>query len=115
MENSEEINAVTDFIKNNSTNKELAEKNNEEVNLDFQQITSGDFGDSNSNEEDEMYDEAMNIVREAKKASASLLQRRLKIGYARAARLLDIMEANGAIGPGDGAKPREVFLGEESV
>ena len=111
----EEINAVTNFIKNNSANKELAEKNNEEVNLDFQQITSGDFGDSNSNEEDEMYDEAINTVREAKKASASLLQRRLKIGYARAARLLDIMEANGAIGPGDGAKPREVFLEEEQI
>ena len=50
------------------------------------------------------------MVAEAKKASASLLQRRLKVGYARAARLLDIMEAKGIIGPGDGAKPREVFI-----
>ncbi|MDP1718969.1 MAG: DNA translocase FtsK, partial [bacterium] len=46
---------------------------------------------------------------EAQKASASLLQRRLKVGYARAARLLDIMEDKGVIGPGDGAKPREVY------
>ena len=51
----------------------------------------------------------MQVVREAGKASASYLQRRLKVGYARAARLLDIMEARGIIGPGDGAKPREVF------
>jgi S-DNA-T family DNA segregation ATPase FtsK/SpoIIIE len=58
---------------------------------------------------DEMYDEAVEAVSAAKKASASLLQRRLKVGYARAARLLDLMEANGLIGPGDGAKPREVF------
>ena len=62
---------------------------------------------------DEMLDEAIAVVSEAKKASASLLQRRLKVGYARAARLLDLMEAQGLIGPGDGAKPRDVF--EEKI
>ncbi|MEK7578772.1 MAG: DNA translocase FtsK, partial [Patescibacteria group bacterium] len=50
------------------------------------------------------------IIFQAKKASASLLQRRLRIGYARAARLLDILEEKDFIGPGDGAKPREVYL-----
>ena len=59
---------------------------------------------------DDMYDEAVQVVAEAQKASASLLQRRLKVGYARAARLLDLMEEKGIIGPGDGAKPREVFI-----
>jgi S-DNA-T family DNA segregation ATPase FtsK/SpoIIIE len=59
--------------------------------------------------EDPLYPDALKIVREAKKASASLLQRRLKIGYARAARLLDIMESRGVVGPGKGAKPREVY------
>ena len=59
---------------------------------------------------DELLDEAIALVAEAKKASASLLQRRLKVGYARAARLLDLMEAAGLIGPGDGAKPRDVNL-----
>jgi len=48
-------------------------------------------------------------------ASASLLQRRLAVGYARAARLLDIMEEKGIVGPGDGAKPREVFLEKEPM
>ena len=57
-----------------------------------------------------MYDEAVATVRDAQKASASLLQRKLGVGYARAARLLDIMEENGVVGPGDGAKPREVFI-----
>ena len=52
---------------------------------------------------------SLRVVTEAQKASASLLQRRLKVGYARAARLLDIMENKGVIGPGDGAKPREVY------
>lgn len=60
--------------------------------------------------DDELYPDALQVVTEAEKASASLLQRRLKIGYARAARLLDIMEDKGIIGPGDGAKPREVYL-----
>lgn len=66
-------------------------------------------GDLEFEGEDSLYDEALRVVREAKKASASLLQRRLKVGYARAARLLDIMEARGMVGPGEGAKPREVF------
>ena len=66
-------------------------------------------------EEDPLYEEAKKVVVEAKKASASLLQRRLRIGYARAARLIDILEARGVVGPGEGAKPRKVYLfpGEE--
>ena len=60
--------------------------------------------------EDPMYDDAKEVVVRAGKASASLLQRRLKVGYARAARLLDILEENGVIGPGEGAKPRDVYL-----
>ncbi len=60
-------------------------------------------------EDDEMLPEAMVVVRQAGKASASLLQRRLRIGYARSARLLDLMEERGIIGPADGAKPRDVY------
>ena len=65
-------------------------------------------------EEDPLYEEAKRVVIEARKASASLLQRRLRIGYARAARLLDILEVRGVVGPGEGAKPREVYFGSES-
>ncbi len=59
---------------------------------------------------DDMYEEALKVVLESRKASASLLQRRLKVGYARAARLLDLMEERGVIGPVNGAKPREIYL-----
>lgn len=59
--------------------------------------------------DDELYSEARQIVEEAGKASTSFLQRKLRIGYARAARLIDILEEKGIIGPGDGAKPREVL------
>ena len=58
---------------------------------------------------DELYDEAVRIVVEMGKASTSTLQRRLRIGYGRAARLLDIMEEDGIVGPPDGSKPREVL------
>ncbi|MDD2758124.1 MAG: DNA translocase FtsK 4TM domain-containing protein [Patescibacteria group bacterium] len=62
-----------------------------------------------SDDKDVLFEEARAIVIESGKASASLLQRRMKVGYARAARLLDEMEEAGIVGPADGAKPREVF------
>ncbi|HTK05523.1 MAG TPA: DNA translocase FtsK 4TM domain-containing protein [Candidatus Eisenbacteria bacterium] len=68
-----------------------------------------DFG-YNGDGEDELLEEARDTVVRAGKASASYLQRRLKIGYARAARLLDLLEERGIIGPGDGAKPRQILV-----
>ena len=62
--------------------------------------------------EDPLYEEAKRLVIEARKASASLLQRRLRVGYARAARLIDMLEERGVVGPADGAKPREVYIDE---
>jgi S-DNA-T family DNA segregation ATPase FtsK/SpoIIIE len=56
-----------------------------------------------------MYDEAKRVVIEAGKASTSYIQRKLRVGYARAARLMDILEERGVIGPADGARPREVI------
>ncbi|MEJ0001588.1 MAG: DNA translocase FtsK [bacterium] len=67
--------------------------------------------DGDSEDDDEMYEEARAVVIEAGKASTSYLQRKLKLGYARAARLMDKLEERGVIGPGDGAKPREVLEG----
>jgi S-DNA-T family DNA segregation ATPase FtsK/SpoIIIE len=58
---------------------------------------------------DELYDEAVRVVCEMGRASTSTLQRRLRIGYGRAARLIDMMEQEGIVGPADGAKPREVL------
>lgn len=67
----------------------------------------------NPEEDDELYEEARDLVIEAGKASSSYLQRRLRVGYARAARLLDILEERDVVGPADGAKPREVFIKKE--
>ena len=63
--------------------------------------------------EDELFLEAKEIVIQAKKASTSLLQRRLRVGYSRAARLMDMLEERGVIGAQDGSKPREVLIQEE--
>jgi S-DNA-T family DNA segregation ATPase FtsK/SpoIIIE len=61
-------------------------------------------------EDDEMYEEAKKIIVDSGKASTSFLQRRLGLGYARAARIMDILEERGVIGPADGAKPRDVLI-----
>ncbi|MCK4918918.1 MAG: DNA translocase FtsK 4TM domain-containing protein [Candidatus Pacebacteria bacterium] len=63
--------------------------------------------------EDSLYDEAVELIRESNKASATFLQRKLRIGYSRAARLLDIMEDQGIVGPSRGAKPREIYVSSQ--
>jgi len=70
---------------------------------------SGDSGDDGEAEHDELYHDAVRLVIEFGKASTSLLQRRLRIGYGRAAHLIDLMEQDGIVGPADGPKPREVL------
>lgn len=114
----DEIKSVVSFIKKNNSPIEA-----ESSNINFEaagapENESNNGGSKNGaqnfddymadNDGDELMDEAIATVKEANKASASLLQRRLKVGYARAARLLDLMENAGLIGPGDGAKPRDI-------
>lgn len=65
--------------------------------------------------DDDLLGEARALVIRSQKASASFLQRRLRVGYARAARLLDLLEERGVIGPGDGAKPRDVLVPRDAV
>lgn len=66
--------------------------------------------DLDGNGDDDLYKDAIRVVIDSGKASASLLQRRLRVGYARAARLIETMEEQGIIGPADGARPREVLI-----
>lgn len=72
-------------------------------------VMIGAGGQGEDEEDSELLAQAKDVILRAQKASASLLQRRLRVGYARAARLLDLLEEQGFIGPGDGAKPREVL------
>jgi S-DNA-T family DNA segregation ATPase FtsK/SpoIIIE len=69
-----------------------------------------DIENAGADEEyDEMYDQAVAIVTDTQQASISMIQRRLRVGYNRAARMIEQMERDGVIGPADGAKPREVY------
>jgi len=77
--------------------------------LDHQSMHEKGEGEVFFGDDDPLFDDVKRIVLETKKASASFLQRRLRIGYARAARLIDMLEDKGIVGPADGAKPREVY------
>jgi S-DNA-T family DNA segregation ATPase FtsK/SpoIIIE len=70
----------------------------------------GDDEDDVSPADEELIMRCIDVARQEQKCSTSLLQRRLRLGYTRAARMVDILEARGVVGPGDGAKPREVYL-----
>ncbi len=102
----QEVKEVTEFIKTQAEpdyNEEILAQN----------AKAGHQGDMADIDDDLFYDAADCVIR-AGKASASLLQRRLRIGYARAARLLDILEDRGVVGPQDGARPRDVLVDDIS-
>jgi S-DNA-T family DNA segregation ATPase FtsK/SpoIIIE len=80
------------------------------IDIEEDLYTEEDEDDDMGGESDELFREALKIVEETKKASASYLQRRLSIGYNRAARMIELMEEKGLVGPQQGSKPREVFL-----
>lgn len=105
-----EVKDVVKFLKTQAEGLDLGEEGELHVDFNASANIGGGFSRQDNDADDELYKDAKEVVVMAGKASASLLQRRLKVGYARAARLLDILEENGVIGPGDGAKPREVYI-----
>ena len=111
MVTEKEVKDVTKFLKAQSENIDVDEEHDLKVDFNTNTNSTGGFtGGGDEGADDDLYHEAKETVVLAGKASASLLQRRLRVGYARAARLLDILEEKGVIGPGDGAKPREVYI-----
>jgi S-DNA-T family DNA segregation ATPase FtsK/SpoIIIE len=106
-----EVKKVVKYIVSNSKDEERKDIS-DEIDSEKQASLSSALEKGDSLEEDPLFEEAKEVVIEAKKASASLLQRRLRVGYARAARLIDSLEERGVVGPGEGAKPRKVFVDE---
>ncbi len=78
-------------------------------------FNTGGMEDDDMDDDDDLYEDAKAAVIEAKKASTSYLQRKLRVGYSRAARLMDILEKRGVVGPADGAKPREILLADTNT
>lgn len=106
----EEIKKVVNYLKNQDAGLPITIDLDDKANLS-NDITFNANSGGGDDSEDELYNDARYAVMEAGKASTSYLQRKLRIGYARAARLIDLLEENGVIGPGDGAKPREILVG----
>lgn len=110
-----EVKKVVSFINENNKKLETEKidesllENNLSQSLEGAINAPGEFSNNGFGGDDPLYEEAKRIVFEAKKASASLLQRRLRVGYARAARLIDILEEKGVVGPAEGAKPRTIL------
>ena len=101
-----EVHRVIEFVKSQSEGHEYAG----DV---IHSIEKGDF--QSGGDEDELLKDAIETVVKSKQASASWLQRRFRIGYNRAARLVEMMEARGIIGPQDGSRPRQILMSEEEL
>lgn len=99
----EECVSVVDFCSNQAT-PIFAQEIDEKIN--------GDANESEeiSDEDEEIIEKCLEVIQVERRASTSLLQRRLRLGYTRAARMMDILEMRGIIGPGEGAKPREILV-----
>lgn len=108
-----EVKKVVSYIKKQAEQQEPDTTEELFGNLESQlENVMGSFSGSGTEGEtdDTLYEEAKRVVIESKKASTSLLQRRLRIGYSRAARLIDLLEENGIVSPPDGSKPRMVLM-----
>jgi len=109
-----ELNLLIEFLK--------TQKTTDYDDKILSQPVSGGHGSKNSpatsgaiEDKDSMFDDAVKLVQESGKASSSLMQRRLKLGYARAARVLDQLEQAGIVGPANGAKPREILIAHNTT
>jgi S-DNA-T family DNA segregation ATPase FtsK/SpoIIIE len=101
-----ETNKICDFLRS----QRPPNYNDEVISQPVQIGKGGVVASMDGDEDDDMFKDAVGVVAAAGKASTSLLQRKLRIGYGRASRLMDIMEEKGIIGPADGAKPRQVLV-----
>jgi S-DNA-T family DNA segregation ATPase FtsK/SpoIIIE len=109
----DEITAVCDFWREQAQakyNEDLLATPKDENGEAAGEDTVGS-GEDAEEVDDDLYQDAVRVVCEMGRASTSTLQRRLRIGYGRAARLIDLMEKDGIVGPPDGTKPREVLKG----
>ena len=114
-----EVKNVVEFLRKNNAPVDAVvaglEISDNSKNNSFGFSELNDEENSSDGDDDELYEEAREIVQNNNRASSSLLQRKLKVGYARAARLLDMLEERGVVGPGSGAKAREVFGGKSTT
>jgi S-DNA-T family DNA segregation ATPase FtsK/SpoIIIE len=106
----EEVKAIVNWLVDKAEDKEM-EMDEDDLSEDLEEELEKNIADKieDDMEEDELYEDAKELVIRADKASASMLQRKLRIGYVRAARILDMLEARNIVGPSRGSKARVVY------
>jgi DNA segregation ATPase FtsK/SpoIIIE, S-DNA-T family len=103
----DEIEAIVEFLKENNDPPQIAQEVQQQIDA------GGDDGggiDGGGEEADELLPDAIDVLRSTKRASTSMLQRRLRVGYNRAARLMEVLEDRGIVGPENGSSPREILV-----
>lgn len=108
----DEINAIVDFLKEKNDPPQFAEDVQKQIDAGGDDADGDDGGPSDG---DELLPEAIDVLRSTKRASTSMLQRRLRIGYNRAARLMEELEERGIVGPENGSSPREIMVDLDSM
>jgi S-DNA-T family DNA segregation ATPase FtsK/SpoIIIE len=106
----EEVHAIVEFLKVNGPPQyahAVQQQIDRVASEDDDEIEDGDEGDMGSDEE--LYSKALDVLKSTRRASTSMLQRRLRIGYNRAARIMEMMEEKGVVGPENGSSPREIL------
>jgi S-DNA-T family DNA segregation ATPase FtsK/SpoIIIE len=112
----EEVQEVVEFLKKNGP-PQYAQSVQQQIDRDASADgeEDGDEGDGDLGDDQELYDQAMDVIKSTKRASTSMIQRRLRIGYNRAARIMDLMEQKGIVGPENGSSPREILVDLDSL
>lgn len=110
----DEVKRIVDFLSVSETQYDSSIVSHQQTLGGGGNGSNGGFG-GDGDVDDALIEEATRVVRESKRASTSLLQRRLRVGYSRAARIIDVLEQRGVVGPADGSRPREVLEAAEEM
>jgi S-DNA-T family DNA segregation ATPase FtsK/SpoIIIE len=111
----EEVQEVVEFLKKNGP-PQYAQAVQQQIDRDASADDEDEEGaDEDLGDDQELYDQALEVIKSTKRASTSMIQRRLRIGYNRAARIMDLMEQKGIVGPENGSSPREIIVDLDSL
>ena len=118
MVSDEEIANILEFLKKNGPpayEQEVQAHIDQAASEDEDEEDKDEDGEDEMGDDDELYQQAMEVLKATRRASTSMLQRRLRIGYNRAARIMELMEEKGVVGPENGAQPREILADLDKI
>ncbi len=110
----DEVNSVVDFLKKNGP-PVFASEVQAQIDRDAREESEDEDPDEDMGDDAELYQQALDVLRSTRRASTSMIQRRLRIGYNRAARIMDLMEQKGVVGPDNGSSPREILVDLDTI